>query len=673
MQKKISFFIFLLLTCIHLYSQTCTALGQNPSTAFPVCGVDTFSQSTVPYCGNKLVPTPCNDNTPYADKNPFWYKFTCFTSGTLAFVITPNNLSDDYDWQLFDVTGRNPNDVYTDASLFVACNWSAVPGKTGTSSSGRSLVNCAGFSYPAFSSMPLLQQGKDYLLLISHFTDAPNGYSLSFGGGSASITDTTKPALQSALASCDGSTITLKLNKRMKCKTLAPDGSDFIITPPTASVIQSVTGFGCSAGFDMDSLLITLTQPLPPGNYSLAVQNGTDANTLLDNCNANIPVGDSVPFTVYAIQPTPMDSLYPVACAPDTLYLVFRNNIRCSSVDADGSDFFVTGTNGVTIKGAGADCANGLSNVIKVWFTQPIQTAGAYQIALKIGNDGNSIVDECAQETPAIYSLPFITVDTVSAAFNYSVGLGCVYDTFTYTHDGRNNVDGWNWTFDIDGTSTARDSLFLFTTYGTKNIRLQVSNGVCTDTSSVNILLDNELKAAFTTAPPSLELCPEDAAVFKDTSIGKIISWWWQFGDGTASTLQNPSPKNYPSAPTRDGRIYPVTLITQNDIGCYDTAVTQLKVLYTCYIAVPTGFTPNGDGLNDYLYPVNAYKADNLEFRIYNRLGQVIFETKDWTRKWDGNINGNPQPSGVYVWTLTYTHHDTGKKYALKETTVLIR
>ena len=99
----------------------------------------------------------------------------------------------------------------------------------------------------------------------------------------------------------------------------------------------------------------------------------------------------------------------------------------------------------------------------------------------------------------------------------------------------------------------------------------------------------------------------------------------------------------------------------------------MIKVLYNCYIAVPSAFTPNGDGLNDYLYPLNAYKADNLEFRVFNRWGQLVFETKDWTKKWDGKITGNPQAPGTYVWMLRYINRDTGKLFSEKGTTVLIR
>src|SRR5690349_218979 len=88
---------------------TCTLLGQNPSTAFPVCGTNVFTQTTVPNCGGRRVPVPCSDNAQYSDVGPFWYKFTCFKTGTLGLQVIPVQASDDYDWQIFDITGKDPN------------------------------------------------------------------------------------------------------------------------------------------------------------------------------------------------------------------------------------------------------------------------------------------------------------------------------------------------------------------------------------------------------------------------------------------------------------------------------------------------------------------------------------------------------------------------------------
>jgi gliding motility-associated-like protein len=160
-------------------------------------------------------------------------------------------------------------------------------------------------------------------------------------------------------------------------------------------------------------------------------------------------------------------------------------------------------------------------------------------------------------------------------------------------------------------------------------------------------------------------------AYFRDTSAGKIIRWNWIFGNGRTSDQQFPPAQVYP-IPEKE-RTVPVQLIVESDKMCLDTAIKFIKIVNNCYIAVPTAFTPNHDGRNDYLYPLNAFKATNLEFRVFNKYGQQLFETKDWTHKWDGTFNGNEQPSGVYVWMLQYTSIETGKKIFQKGTTVLIR
>jgi len=123
--------------------------------------------------------------------------------------------------------------------------------------------------------------------------------------------------------------------------------------------------------------------------------------------------------------PVPFDSLTPVACAPDTLQLVFKRNVRCNSIAADGSDFVITGPHPVTIQKAFGNCnADGLSNVIYIKLASPVYLAGNYQVKLVTGNDGNTIIDECNLETPAGGILNFVTYDTVSAAlFAIAVGV----------------------------------------------------------------------------------------------------------------------------------------------------------------------------------------------------------------------------------------------------------
>lgn len=542
----------------------CTTIGQTPGTAFPVCGVDTFIQNTVPACVNHSVIVP-NCNTPganYTDINPYWYTFTCYVSGTFGFVIIPNNSHDDYDWQLYDITMNSPNAVYTNGSLAIAGNWSGGHGNTGTSSSASALFECASDSIvnvaPTFSSMPNIIQGHKYLLLVSHWTASnQSGYELIFSGGTGSITDPKIPTIKNAGSACkDDALIWVKTTKAVRCSSLAADGSDFSLSSPLASII-SAKGAHCNEGFDMDSVLLTLNNPLPPGNYTITIKNGSDGNTLIDDCHNSIVPGDNAAFNVLPI---------------------------------------------------------------------------------------------------------------ISAQFTYRVLYGCRSDSIEFFHDGRNGVNQWQWNFDNSTQSTLQNPMEVYSAFGNKSAQLIVSNGVCYDTAAVAINLDNELKSIFS-GPDNV--CPEDKAFFQNNSIGNITSWHWDFGDGTNSSDSVPPPHQYPASNSDDQ--FTVKLIAENNLGCYDTAARQITKVKSCHIAVPSGFTPNGDGINDYLYPLNAYKAANLEFRVFNRYGQLVFETRDWTKKWDGTINGKPQPTGVYVWMLRYTDSDTGKKYFLKGTTVVIR
>lgn len=218
------------------FSQPCSTLGQTPATAFPVCGTKVFQQTTVPFCVNNsnIIVPGCN-NAVFEDKNPYYYKFTCYVSGTLGFVIAPAQPNEDYDWQLYDVTGKNPNAIYNDPSTVVTGNWAGSYGPTGTSVNGVNFIQCAseqGGTAPTFAALPNLIAGHEYLLMISHYSDTPNGYDLSFtNGGNAVITDPLQPIMQKVTPDCDGTKITLKLNKKIRCNTITATGTEFSLSP----------------------------------------------------------------------------------------------------------------------------------------------------------------------------------------------------------------------------------------------------------------------------------------------------------------------------------------------------------------------------------------------------------------------------------------------------------
>jgi gliding motility-associated-like protein len=666
--------LLLLLQGGHSFGQVCTELGQTPSTAFPVCGTTVFHQASVPICATVNIFVPGCSNQPngasYQNKNPYFYKFTCYQSGTLGFLISPLAADEDYDWQLWDITGQNPDAIFTNNSLVVTGNWAGTYGNTGAAAGGTNSIQCGSdpaANLPTFSAMPSLIVGHEYILMISHFTNGQSGYDLSFSGGSAVITDPTTPHLVTAKPDCDGTKITVKLNKKVKCTSLTSTGTEFSLLPAVTNVIFAESD-SCAFGFDFDEITLTLASPLPNGNYSVIINNGSDGNTLRDNCDNLVPPGEIASFLYAAPQPIFADSIGKLACAPDSIKVYFPKKIACNSIASNGSDFSVTGPVPVTVSSAFGNCINGKTDYVVVKFSSPITTKGIYTLTLKAGNDGNVVIDECGQETP-LQTLTFSGFDTVSADFQYQIFYGCLRDTIFFTHNGANDVNSWRWKFNSLPTVTTQNASSIFSASSTNAVSLTVSNGVCVDSTSATIKLDNEVKASFETEST---ICPEDSLVVKNTSTGNIDTWRWNFGSIGTRFVKDPPPFLFPTL-SREIK-YPVKLVVTNlALGCSDSAIKLITVLDFCTTDIPSAFTPNNDGLNDRFGPHNALKADNYQFFIYNRWGQLIFESRKWQDRWDGKLKGILQGSGVYVWMLKYTNRVTKQQVIKKGTVTLIR
>ncbi len=489
---------------------------------------------------------------------------------------------------------------------------------------------------------------------------------LLMSGYGWSQVDPNLPHLKSIVAECNSKVLIVVISKGIRCGTLSIDGSEFVLTPLFGS-IATTSANSCVFGTEIDTVWITLSDPQPPGNYVLTIKNGTDSNTLVDLDGNQIPVGESIGFTIYPPVPTPMDSLAPFGCGPGFLQLIFHDSIICSSIAADGSDFKISGTSNAGIIKAEGICNNGFTRLIHLTLDSPLVKAGDYNITLLRGSDGNSLVNECGTETPPGATLSFHTLDTVSAFFNFDIGYGCTKDTILLNYLPAGAID-WQWSMDSSFSSTSLNPSIVESVFGSKYVQHIVSNGSCSDTVTEVIDLDNILKAGFQ-APA--EICPKDLITFKNVSTGNIESWNWNFGDGSSSSMETPEAHRFPDSGTET--IYHVSLVVENNLGCYDTSSATITKMQSCYITVPNAFTPNGDGKNDYLYPLNAFNATALDFKVYNRAGQIVFETRDWTKKWDGTINGHPQGTGTFIWTLNYTDGPTGKKIFLQGTSVLIR
>jgi gliding motility-associated-like protein len=128
-----------------------------------------------------------------------------------------------------------------------------------------------------------------------------------------------------------------------------------------------------------------------------------------------------------------------------------------------------------------------------------------------------------------------------------------------------------------------------------------------------------------------------------ETSIAGVTQYTWSPG-----SFLNDAGSSVPIAVLPYDMHYIVTGTTPE--GCEGTDDILIKVYKGPEIYVPTGFTPNNDGLNDLLKVIPVGIKEFRYFRIYNRWGQMVFSTPDPSKGWDGKINGVDQPTGTFVW-----------------------
>ncbi|TAE59492.1 MAG: hypothetical protein EAZ89_02440, partial [Bacteroidetes bacterium] len=161
------------------------------------------------------------------------------------------------------------------------------------------------------------------------------------------------------------------------------------------------------------------------------------------------------------------------------------------------------------------------------------------------------------------------------------------------------------------------------------------------DTITIDVRFDYPV-ASFT-ADPVQGFAPQEITLV-NTSTGSS-TYLWNFGFGGTSTEETPR-LVYPVAGE-----YTITLIAYSGGGCPDTA-TQTVRLENVTLHVPSGFTPNGDAINE-AFLVGYYGIRSLNVRIYSRWGILVYESDEPDFRWDGTYKGSPVPEGVYVYHIT--------------------
>lgn len=263
-------------------------------------------------------------------------------------------------------------------------------------------------------------------------------------------------------------------------------------------------------------------------------------------------------------------------------------------------------------------------------------------------NGGFTTVTKNAVNSFGVSNTPFILTELRPEAPTLTGDqILCENTQMSYTASG-NPTSTYNWTVNggvivsdstqqtitVDWGATSPGSIVVTETI--------LGFGTCSSLASTayNVILDPRPTAAFG-ATFSGPLSQQVA--FQDSSLNGV-SWYWEFGDGSTSTNQNPS-HNYQNA-----GIYTAQLIVESANSCSDTAYFEITV--TEGVIIPNVFSPNGDGKNDWFYIPNTGMGE-FNIQIFNRWGTKIWETTAPEIRWDGRTSaGLPVSDGTYFYIL---------------------
>lgn len=279
--------------------------------------------------------------------------------------------------------------------------------------------------------------------------------------------------------------------------------------------------------------------------------------------------------------------------------------------------------------------------------------------------DTNSCVDSYTQ-TIEYFPVPSLIIIAPSSF------IGCTpaeifFDNLSFPIDSTYDI---TWDFGDGGFSTAISPTHIFEIPGNYTVTVDITSpiGCQTDTifpGLIDILPSPTAGFDFTPNEPS-SLQPE--VIFTDQS-QDAASWFWDFDTGATSILTNPT-YVFP-----DTGMYQVAQIVTHPSGCQDTLIQVIDVIPEVRYNLPNAFTPNNDSTNDIFKGVGILDgATNFRMTIWNRWGEMVFETTDPDIGWNGlkNNTGQPSPNGVYPVVVNFIG-PRGEKFEYKGVATLIR
>jgi len=213
------------------------------------------------------------------------------------------------------------------------------------------------------------------------------------------------------------------------------------------------------------------------------------------------------------------------------------------------------------------------------------------------------------------------------------------------------------------GTAFRENGLFQ----GVYPVTVTDANG-CTATDSVQVMDDLPYPSAAFSSRIEGENVMDQEVQFINNSIG-TISYSWNFGDGSAANVENPTHRY-----NREGD-YLVQLLASNGY-CADTAYGYVNIDPLLAVYVPNAFTPGINNINDTFYPQGeGIEEESYDMFIYDRWGKLVWRTGNFSKQWNGlnMYTQEPAQGGVYTWLIRFREFADNDRYELRGKVHLIR
>ncbi|WP_231490602.1 PKD domain-containing protein [Pedobacter sp. Leaf170] len=441
-------------------------------------------------------------------------------------------------------------------------------------------------------------------------------------------------------------TYTVTLKATTPCGEITKT-STVLVKAAAVSVFSPDKTSGCSP-------FTTSFSNTSPGNYTSFTYDFGDGSPLLTVSDKNkvTHTYTTIAVTDYVVKMTAVNdcgasvSQYTIRVSPNNITPELVVNATQLKGCAPHTVDFYNNTKGASTFyynfGDGSSALTSSSpEMVAHTFTKP----GTYLVTLYTSNDCSI---NYTNETIVVLEQP-----TVSFTSDKTVGCDGTLVKFK-----NNSVNGISflWDFGDGTTSTQIEPEHTYRGNGINyTVSLTATNTLgCKNTSVLTnyIQLVNPPQSNFTVLPGNELSIPNYTFNFRDASINGAGSWEWTFGDGSKSTLQNPT-HTYSNVGE-----YIVTLKIINKEGCSATSMQMVRVIgVPGTLQVPNSFMPASAKNELRTFKAKGRGIDTWKMTVFNKWGQALWETTKLddgapSEGWDGTFNGQEQPQGVYFWKI---------------------